>query len=154
MIFPLPCHNNMNVESDPFNLSRFVEAPAPIFPVCYCPRYTAAGSTATGFGSFFLSSQDWGTAPYSEFYAIRNLEKNKQCLPHPLLGTRLLECTETVLQLHGRHAREIFTPPDDLKLRSCMTLFNEVAGFRAAALARLLDQYFQTPGNIPKHWPC
>ena len=43
-------------------------------------------------------------------------------------------------------ASEIFAPPDDLKLRSCMTLFNEVAG-PGSAFARLLDQYFQGQGD-------
>jgi uncharacterized protein (DUF1810 family) len=61
---------------------------------------------------------------------------------HPVLGSRLKECTELVLATPGRTAHEIFGSPDDLKFRSCMTLFAEVAPdepvFRRA-LARFFD---------------
>ncbi len=151
MIFRLPCHNNINVESDPFNLNRFVEAQAPIYASVLSEL---RGGRKRSHWMWFIFPQlaGLGNSTYSKFYAIRNLEEARQYLAHPLLGTRLLECTETVLQLHGRHASEIFAPPDDLKLRSCMTLFNQVAG-PGSAFARLLDQYFRDRA-IPKHWPC
>ncbi|HLY52051.1 MAG TPA: DUF1810 family protein, partial [Steroidobacteraceae bacterium] len=44
-------------------------------------------------------------------------------LDHPTLGARLRECTRAVLALEGRTAHAIFGSPDDLKLRSCLTLF-------------------------------
>ena len=145
MIFRLPCHNNMNVESDPFNLNRFVEAQAPIYASVLSEL---RGGRKRSHWMWFIFPQlaGLGNSTYSKFYAIRNLEEARQYLAHPLLGTRLLECTETVLQLHGRRASEIFAPPDDLKLRSCMTLFNQVAG-PGSAFARLLDQYFQGQGD-------
>ena len=61
---------------------------------------------------------------------------------HPVLGPRLKECTELVLATQGRTAHEIFGSPDDLKFRSCMTLFAEVAPDEPAfrrALARFFD---------------
>ncbi len=60
-------------------------------------------------------------------YAIRGLEEARAYLEHPVLGRRLVECAEAVLAVQDRSAREIFGTPDDLKLRSCATLFAEVS---------------------------
>ena len=62
-------------------------------------------------------------------------------LAHPVLGPRLRECVELVLAVRGRTAHEIFGSPDDLKLRSCLTLFAEVAG-GDSVFDRALRQYF------------
>jgi uncharacterized protein (DUF1810 family) len=58
----------------------------------------------------------------------------------PLLGARLRECTELVLAVEGRSAHEIFGPPDDLKFRSCMTLFAQATG--EPIFTRALEKYF------------
>jgi uncharacterized protein (DUF1810 family) len=47
-------------------------------------------------------------------------------MQHSLLGKRLKECTALVLKVSGKTAHEIFGSPDDLKFRSCMTLFARV----------------------------
>ena len=56
-------------------------------------------------------------------FAIGSLDEAKAYLEHPVLGPRLRACTQLVLDLKGRRAEEIFPYPDDLKFRSCMTLF-------------------------------
>ena len=56
-------------------------------------------------------------------YGIASLEEARAYLQHPVLGPRLRECTQLVLAVEGRSAHAIFGSPDDLKLRSCMTLF-------------------------------
>ncbi len=56
-------------------------------------------------------------------YAIKSIDEARTYLAHPVLGPRLLECAEAVVRVEGRSAREIFGSPDDLKLRSCATLF-------------------------------
>ena len=60
-------------------------------------------------------------------YAIRNADEAHAYLDHPVLGPRLLECMESLLELEGRSATQIFGAPDDLKLRSCATLFASVS---------------------------
>jgi uncharacterized protein (DUF1810 family) len=60
---------------------------------------------------------------------------------HPVLGPRLLECAEAVLAVSGRTASQIFGSPDDLKLRSCMTLFESVADANAV-FGAVLDKYY------------
>lgn len=56
-------------------------------------------------------------------FAIASLDEAKAYLQHPVLGPRLRECTQLVLNVNGRSAEEIFSSPDNLKFRSCMTLF-------------------------------
>lgn len=63
----------------------------------------------------------------SQKYAIQSLDEARAYLEHPVLGDCLLECTTTVLGITGRSAHDIFGSPDDLKLRSCVTLFSVVS---------------------------
>jgi len=68
-----------------------------------------------------------GTSPMALHYAIRSVAEARAYLAHPVLGHRLRECAESLLQLGGKSASEIFGHPDDVKLRSSMTLFASVA---------------------------
>jgi len=77
----------------------------------------------------------------AKHYALKSIEEARAYLAHPLLGPRLLECAEAVLRIEGRSAREIFGSPDDLKLRSCATLFACVSP-PGSAFERLLTRYY------------
>jgi uncharacterized protein (DUF1810 family) len=77
----------------------------------------------------------------AKHYAIKSVEEAKAYLDHPVLGTRLRECAEAVVRVEGRSAREIFGSPDDLKLRSCATLFACVSP-PASVFDRLLGKYY------------
>jgi uncharacterized protein (DUF1810 family) len=83
-----------------------------------------------------------GFSATSRRYAIRSLAEAQAYLAHPVLGPRLLECAQAALRIDGRSAREIFGSPDDLKLRSCATLFARVSP-PGSVFDRLLDTYFQ-----------
>ena len=63
-------------------------------------------------------------------------------MKHPLLGTRLLNCTALVNQIQERTALEIFSTPDDLKFRSCLTLFSRATAENDIFVAAL-DHYYQ-----------
>ena len=78
----------------------------------------------------------------SQHYAIKSAAEAKAYLDHPILGPRLLECAEAVVDVDGRSATELFGSPDDLKLRSCATLFAHcvAAGF---VFDRLLGKYYE-----------
>jgi uncharacterized protein (DUF1810 family) len=65
----------------------------------------------------------------------------REYLEHPILGPRLRECAALVLAIDGRSATEIFGRPDDLKLRSCATLFARVSP-PGSVFHRLLDRFF------------
>jgi uncharacterized protein (DUF1810 family) len=64
-----------------------------------------------------------GHSAMAQQFAITSLDEAKAYLQHPVLGPRLRECTQLVLNVEGRSAEEIFGYPDNLKFRSCMTLF-------------------------------
>jgi uncharacterized protein (DUF1810 family) len=82
-----------------------------------------------------------GSSPTSQRFAIRSLDEARAYLRHPVLGPRLVECAEAVLSHAGTTAREIFGFPDDLKLRSSMTLF-ELADPGQPAFGAVLDAFF------------
>jgi hypothetical protein len=83
-----------------------------------------------------------GTSEMARKYAIPNLADAKEYLSHDLLGSRLRECTEVVLAVEGRTAYEILGSPDDMKLKSCMTLF-ELADGPDSIFSDILDKYFE-----------
>lgn len=64
-----------------------------------------------------------GYSPLASKFAISSLAEAAAYLQHPVLGPRLRECGQLVTQVDGRPITEIFGSPDDLKFRSCMTLF-------------------------------
>ena len=76
-------------------------------------------------------------------YGVASLDEARAYLAHPVLGPRLRECAGLVAALEGRSARDVFGAPDDLKLRSSMTLFAEAAGpGDAAAFGDVLERFF------------
>jgi uncharacterized protein (DUF1810 family) len=81
-----------------------------------------------------------GYSATSKHYSIKSMEEARQYMKHPALGKRLLECSNTVLGIEGRSISEIFAYPDDLKLKSSMTLFAHVAPHSVFDL--VLDKYF------------
>ena len=78
----------------------------------------------------------------SQRYAIRSVDEARAYLSDPVLGPRLRECCETLLEVQGRSAREILGTPDDLKLRSCATLFDHVAA-PGSVFTQVLDRFFE-----------
>jgi len=67
-----------------------------------------------------------GFSETAKFYAIKNLQEATDYLKHPVLGQRLVEISNALLAVSGKTANQILGSPDDLKLRSSMTLFSLV----------------------------
>jgi uncharacterized protein (DUF1810 family) len=82
-----------------------------------------------------------GHSSTARFYAIRSLEEAVAYLEHPILGPRLLECTRLVTHVIGNNIHEILGSPDDMKFRSCMTLFERAASDKGP-FAGALQKYF------------
>jgi uncharacterized protein (DUF1810 family) len=82
-----------------------------------------------------------GLSATAQRYAIAGLAEAREYLAHPVLGPRLVESAETLLGVEGRTAEQIFGYPDDLKLRSSMTLFAHAAEDPAVFRA-VLDRYY------------
>ena len=82
-----------------------------------------------------------GKSDMGQFYGIENLKEAEDYLAHPVLGKHLVAISEALLQIEGKTATEIFGSPDDLKLRSCMTLFASVQNSHPVFNA-VLENYF------------
>ena len=107
-----------------------------------CRKSAAGGSDRIGCGDVFPQIEGLGFSSISKRYSLKSLGEARAYLAHPVLGPRLLECVEAVLSITGRSATEIFGSPDDLKLRSCATLFDCVSP-PGSVFDRLLGQYYQ-----------
>lgn len=108
--------------TDPFNLQRFVDAQAPVYAEVL-DELCAGAKTTHWMWFIFPQLKELGKSPLAKKYGIASLAEALAYLEHPLLGQRLLECTERLLAVQGKTALEILGTPDDLKFRSCMTLF-------------------------------
>jgi len=82
-----------------------------------------------------------GESPTANFYAIASRREAGTYLAHAILGSRMMECTRLVNLVEGRTVQQIFGYPDDLKFRSSMTLFANVAG-DSTIFWRALEKYF------------
>ena len=81
-----------------------------------------------------------GESYNSYFYGIDNIEEASAYLKHPILGARLREITATFLNLKGVNAQDVFGFLDAMKIRSCMTLFDEVA--EDDLYRKVIDHYY------------
>ena len=82
-----------------------------------------------------------GFSETAKFYGIADLEEAEAYLAHPVLGKHLIEISEALLKIEDKTASEIFGTPDDMKLRSCMTLFSKVPE-TDEVFKKVLDKYF------------
>ena len=125
--------------SDPFDLERFIASQDAVWPRVRAEM--AAGRKESHWIWFvFPQITGLGSSPRSVHFAIRSRDEAKAYLAHPVLGTRLREVTDSVLNIEGQSVREIFGDPDDMKFRSSMTLFDAVSPNDIFATA--LEKYF------------
>ncbi|MBX7173047.1 MAG: DUF1810 domain-containing protein [Pyrinomonadaceae bacterium] len=82
-----------------------------------------------------------GFSSTSRFYAIKDIEEAEEYLNHPILGKRLIEISESLLEIKGKTAHQIFGSPDDMKLKSSMTLFAGLENTNPV-FQKVLDKYF------------
>ena len=130
----------MVATGNPFHLERFVAAQADIYEDAL--DEIRNGHKRTHWMWFiFPQLAGLGMSPTSQHYGITGLAEAEAYLSHPLLGPRLIECSEAVLLVAGRSARDIFGSPDDMKLRSSATLFARVTD-GSPIFRKLLEQYF------------
>ena len=102
----------------------------------------AAGRKRTHWMWFvFPQLRGLGHSQMAWHFGLQSRDETVAYLAHPLLGPRLRECVERVLAIDGRNAHAIFGSPDDLKLRSCLTLFREIDGVDGV-FGKALDKCF------------
>jgi uncharacterized protein (DUF1810 family) len=125
---------------DPYDLQRFVDAQDRVYDDV---RAELGGGRKQTHWMWFIFPQiaGLGHSPMARRYAISSLREAGAYLEHPILGPRLRECTRLVTRVEGRSAREILGQPDDMKFRSCLTLF-ACAAPGEQAFRDALEKYF------------
>ena len=108
--------------TDDYNLQRFLDAQEPTYRTVLA-ELRVGRKSSHWMWFIFPQITGLGHSAMAQQFAIGSLDEAKAYLQHPVLGSRLRECTQLVLDVNGRSAEEIFSYPDHLKFRSCMTLF-------------------------------
>ncbi|WP_404437046.1 DUF1810 domain-containing protein [Stutzerimonas chloritidismutans] len=126
---------------DPHDLQRFVEAQTPVYERAL--EELRAGHKQSHWMWFvFPQIAGLGHSAMAQRYAISGVDEARAYLEHPLLGPRLQACAQAILLHRDRSARQILGSPDDLKLRSSMTLFAAVAP-EQPLFQQVLDTFFE-----------
>ena len=112
----------MESASDPFDLQRFVDAQARVYS-SVLDELRAGRKRSHWIWFIFPQVAGLGSSPTAARYAISSLDEARAYLRHDGLGPRLHECTQLVNAVQGRSIGQIFGSPDDLKVRSSMTLY-------------------------------
>ncbi len=139
----------MAATNDPFDLQRFVDAQDRIYDTVI-DELTAARKRSHWMWFIFPQLRGLGSSPTAVRFAISSADEARAYLAHDLLGPRLRECARMVARIDGRSAEDIFGWPDDMKLRSSMTLFARTADDNADFVA-VLDKFYggeQDPATL------
>ncbi len=125
---------------DPHGLNRFTQAQENIYD--HALSELSSGQKRSHWMWFIFPQIDGlGHSETAKHFAIKSLAEARQYFNHPVLGPRLLECTEAVLAVEGRSVSTILGYPDDLKLKSSMTLFSQVTT-PESVFNQVLEKYF------------
>ena len=125
---------------DPYDLRRFVTAQDAV--IDRVRAELRRGRKASHWMWFvFPQVAGLGSSSTARHYAVSGLDEARAYLAHPVLGPRLVECAGLAAAVEGGSATDVFGYPDDLKLRSSMTLFSRAAPDEAAFTA-VLDRFF------------
>lgn len=127
---------------DFFDLNRFKSAQEGIYDSVLA-ELKSGQKRSHWMWFIFPQVQGLGRSSTAQYYAIKSLAEARAYLKDPVLGARLLECAEVLEAIEGRSASAIFGYPDDLKLRSSLTLFASVSEDPHSVFVRVLEKYFQ-----------
>jgi uncharacterized protein (DUF1810 family) len=128
------------IEAD---LLRFANAQAPVYSQVV--KELTAGCKRTHWMWFiFPQLSGLGHSAMAQRYAISNLDQAMRYLADPILGSRLRQDVRLMTAHKGKSALEILGSPDDLKFRSCLTLFSQVASDDSdrTLFMEALDQFY------------
>ena len=123
-------------------LERFVEAQAAVYHTVVAEL--SMGHKETHWMWFiFPQLKELGKSAMAKRFGVESADEARAYLAHPLLGSRLVACTKLLLAQRNANAYEIFGTPDDVKLRSCMTLF-ALTSPQEPVFKQALDVFFKS----------
>lgn len=128
-----------------YNLKRFLDAQDDIYNVALA-ELSRGKKTTHWMWFIFPQIAGLGKTETAQFYAIVDINEAKLYYEHPTLGNRLVTCCEALLSLNENNPSKIFGSPDDLKLKSCMTLFAIATG--DLIFESVLQQYYNAEHDI------
>lgn len=128
------------MQEDRFDLMRFVRAQAPVYEEVL-DELGAGRKRSHWMWYIFPQIAGLGFSSTSQHFAIRSGAEAEAYLAHPVLGPRLLQCTNAMLSHQGMSAHAILGSPDDMKFKSSMTLF-EAASEKGSPFERALQQFY------------
>jgi uncharacterized protein (DUF1810 family) len=108
--------------TDPYNLQRFVDAQDAVFEKVLA-ELRAGEKRSHWMWFIFPQLKGLGRSEMADTFGVSSQREAEAYLLHPLLGSRLRECSRLVNMVEGRSIEQIFGYPDDLKFHSSMTLF-------------------------------
>lgn len=122
------------------DLSRFFEAQERDFQTALS-EIKAGRKQSHWMWYIFPQIAGLGVSSTSKFYSIKDILEAEEYLKHPILGARLIEISNALLKIEGKTANQIFGSPDDMKLKSSMTLFGTLENANPV-FQKVLDKYF------------
>jgi len=122
------------------NLERYIKAQKSVFQTALTEIQNGRKSSHWMW-YVFPQIQRLGYTEISRFYAIRDIDEAKEYLQHRTLGPRLILMCNSLLELKTNDAHRVFGSPDDLKLKSCMTLFASVSP-TDPVFEKVLDKFY------------
>lgn len=122
-------------------LCRFIEAQEGVYEQAL---YEIRTGKKTGHWMWYIFPQfsGLGFSDTSKYYSITDIHEAKSYLNHPILGVRLRNISKELLLLSENNAFNIFGTPDDLKLKSCMTLFATIDTTEEEVFLKVLDKFY------------
>jgi uncharacterized protein (DUF1810 family) len=136
---PLPVWHGGAVD-DPFDLQRFVDAQDRVYDRVLA-ELRAGAKRSHWIWFIFPQLSRLGSSSTANLFGIESLDEARAYLAHPVLGPRLRDCARLVTSTDGRSAEDIFGWPDNIKLRSSMTLFARATDDNADFLA-VLEKFY------------
>ncbi len=123
-----------------YNLERFVDAQNGAYERALS-ELRAGRKRSHWMWFIFPQMAGLGTSTMAEKYAIRSAEEATAYLADPVLGSRLQRCVDAILDIEGLSAHDMFGSPDDLKLRSSMTLFAAISE-HGSPFHKVIDRFY------------
>jgi uncharacterized protein (DUF1810 family) len=137
----MPGEHDAKSTGDPYHLSRFVEAQQDDYELALS-ELNSGRKRSHWMWYIFPQLDGLAFSSTSKHYAIKSIAEARAYLAHPVLGPRLLACSEALIGINGQSARQILGSPDDLKLKSCATLFSCISP-AGSVFHQLLAKYCQ-----------
>ena len=125
---------------DQFNLKRFIKAQSSSYETAM-NELSSGNKTGHWIWYIFPQIDGLGSTDMTKLYSIKSVQEASAYLEHPLLGKRLIESCEILLNLDVPSISDVMGFPDDLKLRSSMTLFEYVSEPKSI-FKKVLMRYF------------